>query len=413
MQRLNRFTSWVSSRKGAWLVLITWLAVIGVLTSLAPGSKQFAVNSGEGSIHDDNPSALAKQVMEKHFPSDDGLPALVVFHNPKGLSETDIAQVKAMSAWLSSSEKPLHVSTSLPLHELPEAVVSQLMSENGTTLLYHFSLHKGTDNGDVASSVDDVKAYVVEHKTEDLQVEVTGPAGIAADTISIFRNADLVLLFGTIGLILIILIVIYRSPLLAFIPLIISGLVYMVVDRVIGVFGQRGWIMIDSQALSIMMILLFAVITDYCLFVFSRYREELGKAGNQFDAMKMAMSQVSEPIMFSGSTVLVAMLTLFITIFKPYHQFAGVFSIAIIVILIGGITLIPAVFSLLGRRAFWPFMPKLETIGEVKRGAWSKVASLVVKTTKNHICGTFNRLVGFSFPCEFYSIFFQFDEIIP
>src|SRR5699024_11783303 len=92
---------------------------------------------------------------------------------------------------------------------------------------------------------------------------------------SLFKNADFVLMFATIGLILVLLMIIYRSPLLAVIPLVVAGMVYMVTDRVIGMGGDNGWFVVDSQATSIMMILLFAVLTEYSLFVLSRYRSEL------------------------------------------------------------------------------------------------------------------------------------------
>ncbi|MFK4996830.1 MMPL family transporter [Bacillus sp. N9] len=103
---------------------------------------------------------------------------------------------------------------------------------------------------------------------DDMKFEITGPAGISADTISLFKNADLVLMFATIGLIFIILIIIYRSPLLAITPLMIAGIVYGVVDRILGLAGKNEWFAVDSTAVSIMLVLLFAVLTDYSLFVF-------------------------------------------------------------------------------------------------------------------------------------------------
>ena len=103
---------------------------------------------------------------------------------------------------------------------------------------------------------------------------VTGPAGIAVDSLNLFSRADLVLIMSTVGLILILLIVIYRSPLLALIPLLAATFVYEVVNQTLGLMGKAG-LLLSNQTLSIMMILLFAAVIDYSLFVFSRYREEL------------------------------------------------------------------------------------------------------------------------------------------
>src|SRR5690625_4104653 len=96
--------------------------------------------------------------------------------------------------------------------------------------------------------------------------------------------------------------------------------------------------------------------------------------------MGEAIHHVSEPIFFSGGTVFLAMLTLFVTVFEPYNHFAPVFSIAVVFILLAGLTLIPAIFALMGRKAFWPFIPKVERESKHKKnGCWLSVGNLVVK----------------------------------
>lgn len=195
--------------------------------------------------------------------------------------------------------------------------------------------------------------------SDEVAFEITGPAGIASDSTALFKNADFVLIIATIVLIFIILIFIYRSPLLAIIPIIIASIVYGVVDRILGLIGKYELFPVEGQAISIMLVLLFAVVTDYSLFIFSRYCEELNKYELKFDAMNEAIYHVSEPVFFSGGTVILAMLSLFVTVFEPYNNFAPTFTIAVVFILIAGLTLIPALFALLGRRAFWPSIPKV------------------------------------------------------
>jgi len=378
---LNKFTGWASSRKGAKIVLLGWLAVIVIVTAIAPTAKSYSISAGEGSIHEDTPSAIASRVMEEHFPSEDGLPALVVFHNADRIGEHNRKDIAAFSEWLASSDKPEHVGSALPFHLLSKSVQDAMLSSDQSTLVFPLSLKKGLDSDVIYDSIAEIRTWLAEHQSAPMEAEITGPAGIAADTLSLFKNADFILMFATVALILVILLIIYRSPLLALIPLVAAGLLYQVVDRIIGFAGKQGWFIIDSQALSIMMILLFAVVTDYCLFIFSRYREQLSEGSNKYDAMKAAVSHVGEPILFSGGTVLIAMLTLFAAIFKPYHHFAPVFSIAMVVILLGGLTLIPAIFALLGRKAFWPFVPKRQSKAAAgsPRGFWGSMASRIVK----------------------------------
>lgn len=380
MRFINKITGWTGSPKGAKIVLIGWLAAIIALSGAAPAAKKFAVSAGEGSIHDDKPSAVAAQIMNERFPSNEGLPALVVFSGKDAAGAEQRAQIAAFSKWLASDGKPEQVAGALPFHQLPEAVQDQMFSKDKTTLIFPVSLKKELASDQLYDTIEQLREGIAKIGMDGMQTEITGPAGIASDTTNLFKNADFVLMFATIGLILVILMIIYRSPLLAVIPLLIAGVVYQAVDRLIGLAGKNGWFLIDKQSLSIMMILLFAVLTDYCLFVFSRYREELRKGGGKYDAMREAMTHVGEPILFSGGTVLMAMLTLFAAVFKPYHHFAPVFSIAMVVILLGGLTLIPAVFALLGRKAFWPFAPKPETVGKPqKSGVWHAIAAFVVK----------------------------------
>jgi RND superfamily putative drug exporter len=267
----------------------------------------------------------------------------------------------------------------MPYHLLPQSVQQKMASDDRTTLILNAALEKDLASDQIYDTLQQIRAYAEQTGSSRLRLEMTGPAAIAADTINMFKKSDIILMFATIGLILISLVVIYRSPLLAVIPLVISGAVYQVVDRLLGLSAKNGWFLVDKQALSIMMILLFAVLTDYCLFVLARYKEELRSTPSPYDAMKSALTHVAEPILFSGGTVLVAMLTLFAAVFKPYHHFAPVFSVAMAVIVLGGLTLIPALFAILGRNVFWPYVPKQRDRSVQPSGFWRRVGAFVTK----------------------------------
>src|SRR5699024_904366 len=213
----------------------------------------------------------------------------------------------------------------------------------------------------------------------ELTLHVTGPAGIAVDTSDLFSRADLVLLFSTVGIILILLIITYRSPLLALIPLLAAGFVYGVVSQILGFIGKSG-LELASQSLSIMMILLFALVIDYSLFIFSRFKEELKKSDDKYEAMQLAMREIGLPIFYSGATVLVAMLILLFAKFGDYSNFAPIFGTAIVVVMISSVTLIPALFTIFGRNAFWPKIPRIGDEHVTSSTLWSRVARLV--TTK-------------------------------
>lgn len=376
IRSLVRYTS---SPRGAKVTVGLWILAVILISFLAPSAKDYESSTPEGSVAGDQPSEIAADILDEQFPSDDGLTALVVFNRDEQLTTADLEKIEQFSEWLASDDKPAHVASALPFHHFPEEVQDKLLSTDKSTLLYHVALEKDLESGDMNDVLQVLTDKMSTIGLDGMELEITGPAGIAADTVSIFQNADLVLMLVTIGLIFVILIIIYRSPLLAITPLLIAGIVYGVVDRVLGLVGKFDLFPIEGQAVSIMLILLFAVLTDYSLFIFSRYREELSKTESKYKSMETAIYHVSEPIFFSGGTIFIAMLTLFTTVFNAYNNFAPVFSIAVIFILIAGLTLIPAMFALMGRRAFWPFIPKVNEEKKERRGFWTAVSNIVKK----------------------------------
>src|SRR5690606_42157879 len=110
--------------------------------------------------------------------------------------------------------------------------------------------------------------------------------------------------------------------------LLAAGVVYQVVNQILGIMGKAG-VLLSSQTISIMTILLFATIIDYSLFIFSRFREELKQNEDKHEAMKLAMRSVGTPIFYSAATILAAMLILFFAAFGDYRNFAPTFSAAV------------------------------------------------------------------------------------
>lgn len=375
---LQSITTFSSDKKGSKIIVLLWIVLAFLLASVAPGAKEYSTNKNGSDLPNDAKSVIADKKLKQYFKNDSGLPALLVFKQKNGITNKSKKEIGHLIDSISISKNYPNVKDVIPYSTLPSAVQDSLLSKDKDTLVAPVMLK---DNIEMHTINDTIRQFKKEGKKElskQLKLYVTGPAGIASDTLELFSNADFVLLFSTVGIILILLIFIYRSPLLALIPLIISGIVYEVVDKVIGLAGKQG-MRIESQSLSIMMILLFAAITDYSLFVFSRYREELKVNLDKYSSMKKAMKSVGEPIFFSAGTVLAAMLILFTAVYKPYQNFAPVFSIAMAIILIAGITLVPAFFTLFGRKAFWPSIPKYGEKKNNQKGIWSKVANFVTK----------------------------------
>jgi putative drug exporter of the RND superfamily len=364
-------------RIGVWSVAI-WILLAIVLSAFVPGGKEFVTANKDAGLPADAKSIIAERNLEKYFPQDGGLPLFAVFHQENGLSDEDILGFTEALESLQVDSTLGEVEV-IPLTKLQPEQRKAFLSENGKTYFVPLTLPGELESKDLNDLVKSIKVDVGKNVDESVEVSWTGPAGIASDAVELFSRADVVLLLSTVGLILMLLLLIYRSPLLAFIPLIGAAIVYVVVDKVIGLTTQAEWFSVDSQALSIMTILLFAVLTDYSLLIFSRYREELRRYESPSEAMRETMRHVNEPIFFSGSTIVLGVATLFFALYEPYRNFAPAFAIAAIAMLIAGLTLLPALFALIGRKAFWPVIPKFGDVQEDRQSIWGKVANKVTK----------------------------------
>ncbi|MDN7242895.1 MMPL family transporter [Planococcus sp. N028] len=371
---LNPITDWVSTKRGMWITIIAWL-VLMVGLSMGPKLNDYKVANFQ-SLPDDAQSIIADGKLKEYFPDDQGTPGILVFHNSEG--DVDIEATKEILAAITEADLE-GVDSIVDISQLPPPALAGFFSEDKTTMIIPMSLAAGLGSADFAEINDEASEIGrdIAAGFDNMEFYITGPAGIAGDTVKLFEQADFVLLIATVLIILVLLIVIYRSPLLAIIPLLATGIVYQVVNQTLAFMGSGG-LELTSQTTSIMSILLFAAVIDYSLFVFSRYREELNRYENKYEAMKYAMRATGEPVFFAGGTVLAAMLVLFFADFRDYANFAPIFGTAVFVIMIASITLIPALFTLFGRKAFWPKVPKYGDAKQVKHGIWGPVAKFVV-----------------------------------
>jgi len=368
---LKSITDRVSTRKGTWVTLGVWVIITVLLAILAPSAKDYE-SSNITSLPSEAKSVIAQNKLDQFFKDNDGTPAILVFQS----SDDKVVNVSELESFIKGVEKVEGVKEIVPINILPPQATESFISEDRSTVILPVTFEADFEAKEMRTSQE--KMMEIADESTDLTLTITGPAGIAVDALDLFSRADIVLLLSTVGLILVLLIVIYRSPLLALIPLLAAAFVYEVVNQVLGLMGKAG-LLINNQTFSIMTILLFAAVIDYSLFVFSRFREELKTYDSKHEAMKEAMRETGLPVFFSGGTVLAAMLVLFFAKFGDYRNFAPIFATAMLIIMIASVTLVPALFTLFGRKSFWPKIPKVGEEVVKANSFWSKIGRSVVK----------------------------------
>ncbi|MEH7125790.1 MMPL family transporter [Bacillus sp. JJ1773] len=369
---LHFITDRVTTRKGMWITLAIWLVLTTGLALFAPSAKDYQVSSID-TLPKDAQSVIAQNKLDTYFKDNDGLPAILVFQSKDG--EIEYQQLADLFDRI-AGENIKGVQQVIPLSSIPPQAAGGFFSDDKQTAVVPLIFDSSFEIKEIKQSKGKIEKLVKDHS--DLTLYVTGPAGIGIDTLDLFSRADVVLILSTVGLILVLLVIIYRSPLLALIPLLAAAFVYEVVMQTLGLMGAAGLIM-SNQTLSIMTILLFAAVIDYSLFVFSRYREELKNFESKYDAMQAAMRETGMPVFFSGGTVLAAMLVLFFAQFGDYKNFAPTFGTTMVIIMLASITLIPALFTLFGRKSFWPKIPRFGESFIPKHSFWSRTGRFVVQ----------------------------------
>ena len=205
-----------------------------------------------------------------------------------------------------------------------------------------------------------------------LTVHIAGPAASAADAVKIFKGIDTTLLYATLAVIIVLLLITYRSPVLWLLPIISAGVSLTVAEAVIYLLTKHG-LVVNGQSGGILVVLVLGASTDYALLLVARYREELRRHEDRHEAMAIALRRAGPAIIASAGTVIAGMLCLMIAESADISGLGPVAAIGIAVGLLAMITLLPALLVIAGRWIFWPLRPRYGSAEPTTRGFWARV----------------------------------------
>ena len=397
----------VKGRKALWLAIvaiITWLAIGGF--SGAAFSKISTVQENDNSafLPDDAESTIAGEVIVKFSQqSADVLPTLLLLVGDLNPA-TNAAAIAAVNQYAASIGDKVLPESGKPLSTyFAPTPILPIPSADGKAVLINI----GLDSEVAAENInkEPVLPLIVEFIREDMEknftsagVEsyVTGPGGIFADLFGAFGSIDTRLLQTTLIVVAIILIVVYRSPILWIIPLFTAGTALGLATMIVYYLAKANVLDLNGQTQGILDVLVLGAATDYALLLISRYREELHHHESRYEAMKIAWRGVVEPILASGSTVIAGLMVLLLSDLSSNRGLGPVGSIGIASSMLAALTLLPALLVVFGRWIFWPKIPKHGDEDEKLSGIWSKVGSLVERRPKGVWISTAALLVIFA-----------------
>jgi RND superfamily putative drug exporter len=385
------------------LVVIAWFLITGIFGPLFGKLTSVQENNNSSFLPKGAEATQASEVIATFSDKDTfTFPTLILFEG-KG----DAATFAAINSHLATVGEITLGGTSAKISDYiaPGQQITAFPSQDGAAILANIPLD-GTALGKVLPNDEPVLPAIVEALREDIapiaeangvDSYVTGPGGLFGDLFAAFGTIDSTLLLTTLGVVAVILIVVYRSPILWIIPLLSALFALTLAGGIVYLLAKNDIIDVDGQSQGILSILVIGAATDYALLLIARYREELHLHENRFDAMRAAYKGVWEPILASGSTVAISLMILLFSQLSNTAGLGPVGAIGIVCAMFTILTLLPAFLLIFGRWIFWPRKPLHDGDDHVMSGLWSKVGASVGRNPRKAWVVTGSVLLLFAF----------------
>ncbi|WP_433333407.1 MMPL family transporter [Spirillospora sp. CA-294931] len=379
-----RVAAIIAGRKTKWAVLAFWIVLLAALGPLAGKLGDVEENDAAAWLPSGAESTQVIKLQEQ-FRKDETMLAVIVYERSSGITEADQNKAKADTAAFAK----------LPGAEAPKG---PFPSKDGKALQ---SLVPLTDV-DLGKAVDEARD-IAERGPPGLTTHVTGPAGAGADMFKVFETLDGFLLMAAGIVVIALLLLIYRSPTLWFVPVLSAVFALGLAQAVVYLLAKHADLTVNGQSGGILTVLVFGVATDYALLLVARYREELHRHTDRHEAMAYALHRAAPAIIASAATVAVGLLCLLAAEMNSTKGMGPVAGAGVITALAAMTTLLPALLVIFGRWLFWPLVPRYDEkylkpeAFEAEHGIWSRIAGLVSKHPRILWAATSVGLVALTF----------------
>lgn len=378
MSALIRF---ITGPKTAWVTLLIGL-IFAVLSFTVFAAEESDVAPTNG-LPDDSEVMVVERALAA-MPNSDGTAAVVVFATESGEFSDEQA------TWLVGEFDPMiQMPTGGANEKFLEYTNAEIMgeafvppatiSEDNTTAVVTIPMDEVDEVDDRAERIAEIRSLAKEDLPSGMVTYVTGPEGFQVDLNGVFAGADFTLLLATVIIVIVLLLVTYRSPTLWIVPLLVVG----VADGMAGQIGRNVAaffdIVPDGSVTGILSVLVFGAGTNYALLIIARYREELLLFSDRHEAMARAVKGAGPAIIASGGTVVLALLTLTLAELGGNRALGIVCASGIVVAMISALGVLPAALVVFGRGLFWPFVPRFGGVNKSDTGWWAKLGTGVSK----------------------------------
>ncbi|NGO69775.1 MMPL family transporter [Streptomyces boncukensis] len=347
-----------------WAIVGAWVVLLLVAFPLAGKLEGVKTDSLDAHLPANAESTKVVK-LEAELPGGEGNEFVVVYEREGGTTQADLAVATRHAAAL--HEKFGEKDTG---REAPKVKPSK----DGEALM--LSMPVGVAHGEPSDYADELRE-TISSPPDGLEVTLSGPGGLEADSDAAFENIDANLFMFTAAVVAILLILTYRSPTLWLLPLVAAGAAVLLSQALVYLLADLFDITVSDTNSAIMIILVFGVATDYALLLVARYREELRTHAAPADAMLAALRRSAPAILASSGTVIAGLLCLLVADMNSTSGLGPIGAAGIVSSLVAMLTLLPAMLVLAGRRVLWPRAPRFGDPAPEKATVWTRLGGLI------------------------------------
>jgi RND superfamily putative drug exporter len=331
-----------------WKVIAAWLLITIAIVAFAPSLGDVTTRDQANFLPSDYESVQAGELAEQSFGRADQASATIVVkrQDDQVLTEGDRTAIGALAKDI----------TDAGIDRVKGALTGdQLLSPKKNVQLISVGMEGVGDDPKLVDAIKEIRERATDGLGDtDLDYAVTGDVAMFADNADAFDTALVIVGAATIVLIIGLLLLIYRSPVAALLPIVTVGVVSAIAPGVVAWLAQAFDFQVDQSVQIVMTIVLYGVGTDYIVFLLFRYRERLRAGDDPKTALVAAVARVGEVIASAAAAIVIAFMALLLAVFGAFTSFGPGLSIAVVLMAIAAVTLVPAVVSLLGTKVFWP-----------------------------------------------------------
>ncbi len=351
--------------------LIAWILILIISIFALPNIKELTNAHSDITLPSNVQSNVAQYIKNNWgAKKKNTYEVALVFNKKHGkLTEADKAAINNTLDKFTNDKHKYGIKDSL----LPDSNIAtrkKLQSKDGTTWVAQFNIAKS--HGTIEEVYNQMNR---DAKTQGLRTYVTGADILQHDFSTSIQEGIKKTEAITVVFIFIVLVIVFKSPIVPLISLLTVGVSFLTSFSIVTNLVEHANFPFSNFTQVFMVIVLFGIGTDYNILLYDKFKENLGKGMDKYEALHDALFKAGKTILYSGLSILIGFTALSLAKFSVYQSTVGV-AVGVAVLLVVLLTLNPFFMAVLGKKMFWPVK---KFTGESDDQLWHGISASTLK----------------------------------